>query len=83
MPLGESWPGSVMPTAGPPGSSTCTCRRPTRSVDPGAGRGSPGRSCPTREAARILRKLNQAEAFERFLHTKYVGHKRFGLEGAE
>jgi 2-oxoglutarate decarboxylase len=32
---------------------------------------------------RILRKLNQAEAFERFLHTKYLGHKRFGLEGAE
>ncbi len=32
---------------------------------------------------RILRKLNDAEAFERFLHTKYVGHKRFSLEGAE
>ncbi len=27
--------------------------------------------------------LNDAEAFERFLHTKYVGHKRFSLEGAE
>ncbi|MDX1584393.1 MAG: 2-oxo acid dehydrogenase subunit E2, partial [Thermoanaerobaculia bacterium] len=32
---------------------------------------------------RILRKLNDAEAFERFLHTKYVGHKRFSLEGSE
>ncbi len=32
---------------------------------------------------RLLRKLNEAEAFERFLHTKYIGHKRFGLEGAE
>ncbi|MBZ0267679.1 multifunctional oxoglutarate decarboxylase/oxoglutarate dehydrogenase thiamine pyrophosphate-binding subunit/dihydrolipoyllysine-residue succinyltransferase subunit, partial [bacterium] len=32
---------------------------------------------------RILEKLNAAEAFERFLHTKYVGHKRFSLEGAE
>jgi multifunctional 2-oxoglutarate metabolism enzyme len=32
---------------------------------------------------RILQKLNDAEAFERFLHTKYVGHKRFSLEGAE
>ncbi|MGH3033772.1 MAG: multifunctional oxoglutarate decarboxylase/oxoglutarate dehydrogenase thiamine pyrophosphate-binding subunit/dihydrolipoyllysine-residue succinyltransferase subunit, partial [Gaiellaceae bacterium] len=31
----------------------------------------------------ILRKLNEAEALERFLHTKYVGHKRFSLEGAE
>lgn len=35
------------------------------------------------EKLRILRKLNQTEAFERFLHTKYVGHKRFGLEGSE
>ncbi|MGA7616700.1 MAG: multifunctional oxoglutarate decarboxylase/oxoglutarate dehydrogenase thiamine pyrophosphate-binding subunit/dihydrolipoyllysine-residue succinyltransferase subunit [Thermoanaerobaculia bacterium] len=32
---------------------------------------------------RILLKLNDAEAFEKFLHTKYVGHKRFSLEGAE
>jgi 2-oxoglutarate dehydrogenase E1 component len=31
----------------------------------------------------ILMKLNDAEAFEKFLHTKYVGHKRFSLEGAE
>lgn len=32
---------------------------------------------------RILESLNAAEAFERFLHTKYVGHKRFSLEGGE
>ena len=32
---------------------------------------------------RILGMLNAAEAFERFLHTKYIGHKRFSLEGAE
>jgi multifunctional 2-oxoglutarate metabolism enzyme len=31
----------------------------------------------------ILRKLNEAEAVERFLHQRYVGHKRFSLEGAE
>jgi multifunctional 2-oxoglutarate metabolism enzyme len=31
----------------------------------------------------ILERLNAAEAFERFLHTKYLGHKRFSLEGAE
>ena len=32
---------------------------------------------------RILHKLNQAEAFETFLQTKYVGQKRFSLEGGE
>ena len=32
---------------------------------------------------RILEKLNAAEAFERFLHKKYVGHRRYSLEGAE
>ena len=35
------------------------------------------------EKLRILERLNEAEAFERFLHSKYVGHKRFSLEGAE
>jgi 2-oxoglutarate dehydrogenase E1 component len=32
---------------------------------------------------RILEKLNQGVMFERFLHTKYVGQKRFSLEGGE
>jgi 2-oxoglutarate dehydrogenase E1 component len=35
------------------------------------------------EKVRILRRIHKAELFERFLHTKYVGQKRFGLEGAE
>ena len=35
------------------------------------------------EQKRILGKLNQAEAFETFLQTKYVGQKRFSLEGGE
>ncbi len=35
------------------------------------------------EKLRILLALNNAEAFERFLHTKYVGQKRFSLEGSE
>ena len=32
---------------------------------------------------KILKKLNQAVSFESFLHTKYVGQKRFSLEGGE
>jgi 2-oxoglutarate dehydrogenase E1 component len=32
---------------------------------------------------RILRRLHKAELFERFLHTKFVGQKRFSLEGGE
>ena len=35
------------------------------------------------EQKRILTKLNQAAAFENFLHTKYLGKKRFSLEGGE
>jgi 2-oxoglutarate dehydrogenase E1 component len=37
------------------------------------------------QAARrhLLEKLVEAESFERFLHAKYVGHKRFSLEGCE
>ena len=31
----------------------------------------------------ILKKLNEAFSFETFLHTKYVGQKRFSLEGGE
>jgi 2-oxoglutarate dehydrogenase E1 component len=32
---------------------------------------------------RVLGKLVAAESFERFLHAKYIGHKRFSLEGGE
>ncbi len=32
---------------------------------------------------RILEKLNGAVIFEKFLHTKYIGQKRFSLEGGE
>ena len=35
------------------------------------------------EKKHILKKLNEAVAFENFLHTKYVGQKRFSLEGGE
>ena len=37
----------------------------------------------TNEKLAILNKLNQAVSFENFLHTKYVGQKRFSLEGGE
>ncbi len=40
---------------------------------------APGRD----EQFGILRRLNAAEAFENFLQTKYVGQKRFSLEGGE
>jgi len=35
------------------------------------------------EQLRILAKLTEAETFEQFLHTKFVGAKRFSLEGGE
>ena len=37
----------------------------------------------TNEKKNILKKLNEAVSFENFLHTKYVGQKRFSLEGGE
>ena len=36
-----------------------------------------------RRKIRILMKLHYAELFEKFLHTRYLGQKRFSLEGAE
>ena len=38
---------------------------------------------PLEQKKRILHKLNQAQVFESFLQTKYVGQKRFSLEGGE
>jgi 2-oxoglutarate dehydrogenase E1 component len=40
-------------------------------------------SFSTEEKKTILNKLNEAVSFENFLHTKYVGQKRFSLEGGE
>ena len=59
---------------------------------PGPGRSGAGSSTgssvrpsgPTRaEQLHVLERLNAAEAFENFLQTKYVGQKRFSLEGGE
>ncbi len=38
---------------------------------------------PLNKKQRILEKLNQGVMFEKFLHTKYIGQKRFSLEGGE
>jgi 2-oxoglutarate dehydrogenase E1 component len=38
---------------------------------------------PLEKKKRILEKLNQGVLFEKFLHTKYIGQKRFSLEGGE
>lgn len=38
---------------------------------------------PLQRQKRILEKLNQGVMFEKFLHTKYIGQKRFSLEGGE
>ena len=71
------------PTAARSASSTCTSRSSTSSA------GSRSRSrarhdeLGIEDKRHILAKLNAAEAFEEFLATKYVGQKRFGLQGAE
>lgn len=41
------------------------------------------KSFPLEKQKRILRKLNEATVFEQFLQTKFVGQKRFSLEGGE
>ena len=41
------------------------------------------RSFPLEKKKRILQKLNESAVFEKFLATKYIGQKRFSLEGGE
>ena len=78
-----SWACCATPTAARSASSTCTSRSPGRS----AGSRSTSRGCPPSSAPDehrwILDRLNAAEALEQFLNTKYIGQKRFGLEGGE
>src|SRR5213592_2795439 len=38
---------------------------------------------PPEQKKRLLQKLTEAEQLERYLHTRYVGQKRFSLEGGE
>ena len=46
-----------------------------------AARNYPALDASTRK--RVLERLVAAESFERFLHARYVGHKRFSLKGGE
>ena len=41
------------------------------------------RNFTSEQQLRVLNALSEAEVFERFLHSRYVGQKRFGLEGGE
>ena len=52
-------------------------------VDPAAPRGRVRPCSRPRSSVTSSDRLNAAEVFERFLHSRYVGQKRFGLEGAE
>ncbi len=45
--------------------------------------GGVGDELSSEDKKHILDRLSAAEAFERFLHSKYIGHKRFSLEGAD
>ncbi len=73
------------PTAATSACSTCTSpSRPRRPGCSSASRAPTRRSpSPTRASVAILKKLIEAEAFERFLHKRFPGTKRFGLDGGE
>ena len=62
-----------------------TCTSWTRVNGSGSSTGSRvgGRRPTVEEQKYILGRLNSAEAFETFLQTKYIGQKRFSLEGGE
>ena len=71
------------PTAARSASSTCTSRTSTSSAGSRSRSRASANELDTDDQRHILGRLNAAEAFEKFLGTKYVGQKRFGLEGGE
>jgi 2-oxoglutarate dehydrogenase E1 component len=70
--------------AGPVGAEFSYMRHPDRlqwmieSIEQGM-----QQPVPLEKKRRVLEKLNQGVILEKFLHTKYVGQKRFSLEGGE
>ena len=71
------------PTAAPSASSTCTSRSPSEKRWIQEQVEGVDATVEPEEQRHILDRLNAAEAFEKFLGTKYLGQKRFGIEGAE
>jgi len=66
------------------GPSSCTSRTRRRSAGCSSGSIDPLDSeLPAGKKRHILNRLTAAEGLERYLHTKYVGQKRFSLEGGE
>ena len=63
--------------------STCTSptRRPSASSRSGWSRSARGPTIRAEQRKHILERLTAAETLERYLHTKYVGQKRFSLRG--
>ena len=82
---GRSWTACARPTAARSAWNTCTSPIPTRR------RGSRSASSisrtapssPSRAARMILQRVVEAEGLERYLGVKFVGTKRFGLDGGE
>ena len=72
-----------MPTRSAPNFSTSRIR--ASGIGCGTGSNRARRSITLRSQVQIalLRLLLESEAFEVFLHTRYVGQKRFSLQGAE
>jgi 2-oxoglutarate dehydrogenase E1 component len=79
----------IIAAAAPPiaaisASSSCTSRTRSRSPGSSSDRGRAlGRSFDAGAKRKILTQLTEAEGFEAFCAKKYVGTKRFGLEGGE
>jgi 2-oxoglutarate dehydrogenase E1 component len=72
-------------TAAPSARSTCSFDRPESEALVAAETGEHPQQAQLqcRKEKHILDRLTAAEGLERFLHTKYVGQKRFSLEGGE